>query len=710
MRIPLRSNKQFLFFSSIIVALILIASVGFYMLRVQPNATALSASDFEAGRIIDDSVFYNKDSMGVAQIQAFLNQRIPNCDTWGTSPSGYGGTRAQYAASQGWHAPPYACLNNYHENPVTGETSYEKGGGAFAGGISAAQIIFDAAQQYGINPQVLLVMLKKESAGPLTSDSWPLKSQYKYAMGYACPDSGPNNSANCDNSLAGFYKQMTKAAWQLKYYKDHQNDYRYKIGVNQIQFSPDISCGTKTVNIENIATLSLYIYTPYTPNDGALANYPGTSPCGAYGNRNFFMYFKEWFGSPNYRAPTCDSKVTGVTCVWRLFDPEDRKQLLTISGQERDGAVINNKYSYDSIAFYAYTSQQPGTIPVYRIKMPSEYFYTASEAEKTALLQNSQNVLEGVAFYVLPTSTSTSTSYPVYRTNGPRGHLLTASLAERDTLVSTGYAYEGISFHTPSGFATAPTPAENRINVYRLNNGKEHLYTASLTERDLLLRDGWKNEGVLNQAPASQTAIPVYRVFNVEHMYTTSLAERDALVQGGWKNEGIGWYVDSASPQVYRFYTNNEHFYTADLTEAVNLTNKGGAYEGVAYGYNQNSLAPVYRMYNGAYHFFTASIDEVMTINNKGWRFEGTSWNVSKASSGVAVYRLSGPYHFFTASTIERDNLVKNGWKSEGIAWYTDETTPKVQRLSGPYHFFTASTIERDNLVKGGWKHEGVAW
>ena len=261
-------------------------------------AHAAPVTDFNAGNIIDDGVFYNKYGMDVTQIQNFLNTLIPNCDVWGTQPSGYGSlSNAQYAQQiKGWPGPPYVCLNKYYENPDTGETSYEKGGGAFAGGLSAAQIIYNAAQTYNINPQVLLVMIKKESLGPLTADSWPLKSQYKYTMGYACPDSGPNYSANCDATKAGFYKQVMLSAWQLNYYREHPNDYRYHLGWNDIQYSPTVSCGTKRVYIENMATLSLYIYTPYTPSDAALAAYPGEVSCGAYGNRNFYAYFKEWFG------------------------------------------------------------------------------------------------------------------------------------------------------------------------------------------------------------------------------------------------------------------------------------------------------------------------------------------------------------------------------------------------------------------------------
>jgi hypothetical protein len=261
---------------------------------------AANPADFNPGRIIDDEVFYNKDGMGsVADIQNFLNSHVPACDTWGTQPSGYGSlNRAQYAQQvMGWPGPPYVCLNNYYENPDTGATSYENGGGAFSGGISAAQIIYNAAQQYGINPKVLLVTLRKESLN-LYGDSWPMKSQYKYSMGYACPDSGPNYSANCQDSKAGFYKQMTYAAWQLRYYYNHMGEYNYAPGRwNTIQYSTEPSCGTKDVFIQNYATASLYIYTPYVPNDAALNAYPGTAYCGAYGNRNFWFMWQEWFGS-----------------------------------------------------------------------------------------------------------------------------------------------------------------------------------------------------------------------------------------------------------------------------------------------------------------------------------------------------------------------------------------------------------------------------
>lgn len=278
----------------------LVISIG-SLVATSNNANSLSYTEFQPGRIIDDEIFYDNTAMGSAKaVQDFIISHTPAyCDTQGTSKSGYSNlTNAEYAQQvRGWPGPPYVCLQNYHENPTTGETSFEKGGGYFEGGQNAGQIIWDAAQKYRINPQVLLVLLRKESLN-LFSDYWPMKSQYKYAMGYACPDSGPNYSANCDDTKAGFYKQVNLAAWQLRYYYNNMGSYNYIPGRwNTIQFNPQPSCGTKNVYIENAATASLYIYTPYTPNDAALRAYPGEAPCGAYGNRNFWFMFNEWFGT-----------------------------------------------------------------------------------------------------------------------------------------------------------------------------------------------------------------------------------------------------------------------------------------------------------------------------------------------------------------------------------------------------------------------------
>ncbi len=116
---------------------------------------AKAAAGFEAGRIIDDAIFTNKSAMSAADIQNFLNAKVPVCDT--NHPAGPSSQGAQ---------PPWICLKDYTEN-----------------GKTAAQIIHENAQTFSINPQVLLVTLQKENG--LVNDTWPYPWQYRTAMGTA---------------------------------------------------------------------------------------------------------------------------------------------------------------------------------------------------------------------------------------------------------------------------------------------------------------------------------------------------------------------------------------------------------------------------------------------------------------------------------------------------------------------------------------------
>ncbi|HIO87861.1 TPA: hypothetical protein EYN47_03575, partial [Candidatus Saccharibacteria bacterium] len=264
------------------------------------QVNAVDPSDFEAGRIIDDAVFTDKTAMNVNEIQAFLDAKMPNCDVNGTGTSpwyapDYDGDgkqeRWEYGQYKG-NPTPFTCLKDYVENPTTQVNNY--GGGSVSGGKTAAEIIWQAAQDHDINPQVLLVTLQKESS--LVTDAWPFERQFDRAMGYACPDSGPNNSANCDESHYGFANQINKAAWQFRRYLTYPDNYNFAVGNRYIQYNPSASCGGSTVNIQTAVTAALYNYTPYQPNQAALNNYPGTASCGAYGNRNFWFTFNEWFG------------------------------------------------------------------------------------------------------------------------------------------------------------------------------------------------------------------------------------------------------------------------------------------------------------------------------------------------------------------------------------------------------------------------------
>jgi hypothetical protein len=308
--LPNKSFKALLFVLGVLVGAVV---------ALPGNSSALSGSDFQAGHIIDDVVFTDKAAMSVQQIQDFLNGKVPTCDTYGTTSKSYyynsstgrvnnsadawvTTSRATYGQRyNNWFgttkaAAPYVCLKNYVENPTTHANNLQNPSATISGGISAAQIIWNAAQSYNINPQVLIVTLQKEQG--LVTDDWPWTDQYQKAMGYACPD-----TSACDSTYFGFANQVTSAARQFRRYLDNPTNYNYVVGNNTIRYNPNTSCGSSIVNIQNQATAGLYDYTPYQPNAAALKNVSSSSAggtgdsCSAYGNRNFWWYFNTWFGS-----------------------------------------------------------------------------------------------------------------------------------------------------------------------------------------------------------------------------------------------------------------------------------------------------------------------------------------------------------------------------------------------------------------------------
>lgn len=157
---------------------------------------------------------------------------------------------------------------------------------------------------------------------------------------------------------------------------------------------------------------------------------------------------------------------------------------------------------------------------------------------------------------------------------------------------------------TAEATATASVTAEtveytkdNTVDVYRMYNPNsgEHFYTETYTERDNLMKAGWKYEGFGWTAPASDInqSVPVYRLYNPNsglHHYTMSTEERDQLVSLGWRNEGVGWYSDGLKTvALYREYNPNDgtHNYTTSQSEDSHLVSVGWKQEGTGwYGVN----------------------------------------------------------------------------------------------------------------------------
>ncbi|MBO0979376.1 VCBS repeat-containing protein [Microbacterium sp. SD291] len=260
---------------------------------------------FSAGNIISDAVFTNKSTMTEAQIQTFFNSKVPKC---------LGGSD-KYG--------PIVCLKDFKTTSVNRPADAYCSGYTGAADESAARIIHRVAQACNINPQVLIVMLQKEQG--LVTHTWPSAPRYSAALGQGCPDGG----VPCDPNYVGFFHQIYGAARQMQIYMEGRWFTYYAPGKTwNIRYNPEISCGSAPVYVANKATAALFYYTPYQPNAAALrAGYGEGDACSAYGNRNFYNYFTDWFGStqavasaaPSLTSVNTSSFVAGVDAAGKIW-------------------------------------------------------------------------------------------------------------------------------------------------------------------------------------------------------------------------------------------------------------------------------------------------------------------------------------------------------------------------------------------------------
>ncbi|QTE30233.1 hypothetical protein [Pengzhenrongella sicca] len=288
-------------------------------------ADAANLSNFDPSYLISDLVFYDASAMSVDAVQSFLVAKGANC----------------VPAADGT-----ACLKNYRQSTVS-RAADARCTGAYAGAANetAAVIIVKVAQACGINPRVLLVTLQKEQS-LVTRSRAGTAAVYQKAMGYGCPD-----TAACNSQYYGFFNQVYSAASQFRNYGLKPTSFSHRVGVAQtLRYHPNAICGGSTVVIRNQATANLYNYTPYQPNPAALAAGYGTGDsCSAYGNRNFWSYFTDWFGSTTSPNPVGSFDVAasvggaGVRLAGWAIDPDTTAPVMVhvyIDGQP-SGVVAN---------------------------------------------------------------------------------------------------------------------------------------------------------------------------------------------------------------------------------------------------------------------------------------------------------------------------------------------------------------------------------
>ncbi|VXB53320.1 hypothetical protein [Pseudoclavibacter sp. 8L] len=279
-------------------------------------AAAADASAFDPGNLISDENFYNGNAMSAAEVQQFLVSR-------NTSSSS-------------------TALRNYTQaTPSMPATQYCSAYSGAGGGESAADIIAKVGQACNFSQKAMLVLLEKEQS--LVSMSSPTLGRLAAATGFGCPDTAP-----CDQSYGGFFYQVYNAARQFQNYKANPYSFNHiPFASNNVLYNPNFSCGSSAVYISNYATAGLYNYTPYQPNQAALNNMYGEGDgCSAYGNRNFWSMYTDWFGDPK-----------GAVSVPWLVKAEGSSQVYFLSEDVRYPVTASK------VADFAYALGAVSTVP-----------------------------------------------------------------------------------------------------------------------------------------------------------------------------------------------------------------------------------------------------------------------------------------------------------------------------------------------------------
>lgn len=273
------------------------------------SAGHASADSFNAGRIIDDTVFLNATSMGnnSDQIQAFLRNK--------------GGFLGSYSTT--FDCSAYSANGSVFLGQASHD-AYIAAGAPCGQIVPASTIIYYAAQVYGINPQAIIATLQKESS--LVTLGSNNQNLIDHAMGYGCPDStgcsttsGSNFMYQVDNGTWALRFRYERLAGNTSYWPSSTsktctvtpaNYYKPNLYPSQtVTFTDGNNTNYANVFIVSAATSSLYCYTPHATN-----NFPGCTPVSGFsyssniptigntgqcyaGSYNFYAAFTNWFGS-----------------------------------------------------------------------------------------------------------------------------------------------------------------------------------------------------------------------------------------------------------------------------------------------------------------------------------------------------------------------------------------------------------------------------
>lgn len=289
----MKNLKKFFYINIALLALFFLSKplISQAQLDIDPN--------FNPHNIIEDSELLNYDSMNLADIQRFLQNKgsyLANYSTLNTYGVQKSAAEIIYDATHN----NYNCDNaSLSDNPTEDEKK-----------LKCQKITT-------VNPKLILVLLQKEES--LIEDSNPPQSHLDWATGYFIYDGilTCNPYDRCWK-YKGFGKQVNSAALQFLAYMQQPGHYNYKAGQtytvnNTLQPYCTNSNQTMTIIPQNQATAALYNYTPHVFN----------------GNYNFYKLWNRYFPKSSRIYPDGSIlQVKGDAGIWLI---ENGKKMAFLS-------------------------------------------------------------------------------------------------------------------------------------------------------------------------------------------------------------------------------------------------------------------------------------------------------------------------------------------------------------------------------------------
>jgi len=247
-------------------------------------------------------------------------------------------------------------------------------------GWRASRVIWQVCQWYGVNPQVALTIIEKESSfilgrtsgradGSIAVPGANSYATYAWLMGYAYTEDTSNPAvnvcgvatpgANPSKSCAGFASQIDNAIWAVANWmnlanaQSTGNNYSCSGGWSgsyRTNYSTRL-CDGDWITPTSGATAALYRYTPHT----GLTN-------GYAGNRAFYLIYSNWFDFSKYLgdnirlssslllsnyAPAIGETVTDTFTIKNYMSSPIALEKVVITGRDPGGAPVDYPISYN---------------------------------------------------------------------------------------------------------------------------------------------------------------------------------------------------------------------------------------------------------------------------------------------------------------------------------------------------------------------------